>query len=214
MSQADLARQMGVTRNAASKWEAVDPKKRNAPASDKLLQLAKVLKVSPVWLLTGDQNTTASGIVRVSDVEVIWCRGVVEAGVWREAMELPEAQWEAANVRSHPKYRNEDLLALTVAGPSMDLLYPDGTEVIVVSVDKYLGALTTGKRVVALREREGLVEVTLKELMVDSNGQHWLCPRSTDPRFQEPISITAVANGSNVTSAEITHVVIASHKFE
>ena len=210
MSQSDVARAMGVTRNAASKWESG----RTTPASDKLLKLASVLRVSPEWLLTGDASALNDTVVPAGEPQIIWCKGIVEAGVWREAMELPRDDWTVSYAPNNLKYDDEEIIALRVAGASMNLVYPDGSEVYVVPIDKFNGTVSSGKRVIVERRRGDLVEATVKELFVDTDGRHWLQPRSSDSRFAEPIDPQPSLDDGNIDSVRITHVVIGSYRPE
>ncbi len=56
MSQAAVARNLGVKTSTLAAWEH----NRSEPRSNRLVTLAGILGVSPLWLLEGD-NTLASG---------------------------------------------------------------------------------------------------------------------------------------------------------
>lgn len=50
MTQAQLARSVGVSREAVSQWEAKDPTKRTAPNNVNLAKVARTCRVSMDWL--------------------------------------------------------------------------------------------------------------------------------------------------------------------
>lgn len=140
------------------------------------------------WMLLPEaQKLSAipSPIVEISGINVI---GEVEAGVWREAV-----QWDDADVYQIPcavpdKYAGK-AYGLRINGDSMNLSYPEGTIVIVVSIYNYDGEISSGKRVIVERcLKNGVCEATAKELEI-INGHAKLWPRSTNPKYQEPIDI-------------------------
>ena len=106
-----------------------------------------------------------------------------------------------------PGYERAALWALRVAGPSMDLVYPPGRYVIVVSPSE--AGLRVGDHVVCERQNNGLVEITLKELMT-IDGQNALMPRSSHPDYQEPIILSA-SGDYDQTAPKIIGVVVADY---
>ena len=123
--------------------------------------------------------------VPVSQVSV---HGEVEAGVWREAVEWPEAERFTVSFLAGP-YDHLPRFGLRVRGPSMDLIYPEGSVVVCVPYINLGRQPRSGERVVVERSRGGLVEATVKELEITAEGQCLLWPRSTHPRYQQPIAI-------------------------
>jgi SOS-response transcriptional repressor LexA len=112
--------------------------------------------------------------------------GEVEAGVFKDALEYEPADQFDIWVPVDPRYRRMNRAALKVRGPSMNLLYPDGSFVIVVPTIE-LGEdwkPRSGQRVVVQRSNEiGQIEATLKEILIDSDGTYWLVPKSSHPGF-------------------------------
>lgn len=131
--------------------------------------------------------------------------GTVEAGAWRESANDYMEQLDIPVV-DHRVFDGE-VFALRVAGPSMNLMYPDGSFVVVRPFQG--GPLPIGKRVVVRRVRDGLHEMTVKELTQLPTGELELWPRSTDPRFQAPVLYEA----EDIT-VEIVGRVIATLGFE
>lgn len=120
---------------------------------------------------------------------VVKVRGEVEAGAWREAYEWPESEWLSLPLPPGPHNIN-DLFALKVRGPSMDLVYPDGSYVVCKPLWKVGRQPRSGERVVVERRRAGLVEATIKELEIQRDGRVMLWPRSSSPAYQAPVELT------------------------
>lgn len=115
--------------------------------------------------------------------------GRVQAGAWVEAIEWPRSDWFEIAAPPDRRYPGVARFGLVVRGPSMDLLYPDGTILICVSLDDLGRSARSGERVVCQRRRgRGEYEITVKEYVV-RNGSRWLVPHSTDPRYQSPIEL-------------------------
>ena len=133
--------------------------------------------------------------------------GEVAAGIWREASVSLTSEFNESLSVDVPGYERAALWALRVAGPSMDLVYPPGRYVIVASPSE--AGLRVGDHVVCERQNNGLVEITLKELMT-IDGQNALMPRSSHPDYQEPIILSA-AGDYDQTAPKIIGVVVADY---
>lgn len=125
---------------------------------------------------------------RPSATALLTVRGTVEAGSWREAV-LSDLHYEPETLIAPRSIVDSGAFALRVAGPSMDLLYPDGSFVVVQPW--HGGPLPYGKRVIVERHRNGLVETSVKELVRGPTGDPVLCPRSSHPAHQSPIPYEA-----------------------
>lgn len=116
--------------------------------------------------------------------------GAVEAGAWREALEyLPDDDQPFVDVPPDPRYPSSRRFALQVRGPSMNLVYPEGSHVIVIpAMDLGEGwTAQDGQRVIVQRVNDtGECEATVKEFKIDGDGAAWLWPRSSHPEFQQP----------------------------
>ena len=153
---------------------------RGYPAA-KAERYAKFFRVSPEWLLYGRSKPEAEAAALGPQLFV---KGSVAAGVWLEAWEVPEDEWERFTGRSDVGAPLSRRFGLRVVGNSMDLVYPPGTVVECVSYDGS-APVPSGKRVVVVRTKlDGTVEATVKELVRDDEGAEWLVPRSSNPSFQ------------------------------
>jgi len=112
--------------------------------------------------------------------------GTVVAGEFREAFEQADTEWEAIPVQHDSAYSAEAQFALLVRGASMNEFYPEDSYVICVSSEETEARY--GDHVVVQRNRDGLFEYTLKELVRDPRTKRpMLMPRSSDPKHQTPI---------------------------
>lgn len=102
--------------------------------------------------------------------------GSVMAGAFREALEEQVADRETLPVQYDATYAEKAQFALRVQGPSMNLVYPDGTYVICVAAGDVEARV--GDHVVTQRERAGLYEFTLKELCRDPKSRDFTLLRA------------------------------------
>lgn len=174
---------------------------RGYPAS-KAARYASFFRTTPEWLLYGRQvtNTQLGPQLNV--------KGAVAAGVWREAEEWPQEEWEAFTGRADITTPISNRFGLRVEGQSMNLIYPEGT---ILECVRFHGdaPIPNGKRVIVERKRfnDG-TEATVKEYFKDEQGVEWLVPRSNNPAYQTPLRCDQP--GENIESIEITAIVVAA----
>jgi hypothetical protein len=89
----------------------------------------------------------------------------------------------------------------------MDMVYPPGRYVVIAHPAE--AGLRSGDHVVVERQRADLVEVTLKEFVIEEDGRAALWPRSSDPRYQEPIYLQGEEHDQ--TAPQIIGVVVADY---
>ena len=161
-------------------------------------------------------ETAIRSRVNTADVEV---RGEVQAGVWKEALELPlEDRFRITTVIEPAQYRQK-AYGLRNCGNSMNEFYADGDILICVSIWDLDDAILHEDHVIVHRvDKNGLHEATCKEVRVDDSGRGWLVARSSDPEFQEraipiPWPYDPDQPAEDGTEAvQITAVVIGSHR--
>lgn len=121
-----------------------------------------------------------------SSVRVFPIKGEVQAGVWTDVWEHDDAEAEFVSLPVSSRYAHFPVFALRVAGPSMNQLYPDGSIIVCVRYSD-LGRLPKpSERVVCVRRNKaGLYEATVKELVIDDEGHARLLPRSDHPEHQQ-----------------------------
>jgi repressor LexA len=171
-------------------------------------KFCELLGISLEYLLTGERQPMVAN--QPQRIPVI---GEVQAGVWREALEFDEGEKYSLAIWGDGMER---CYALRVAGDSMDKVYPEGHYVIVCPLPDYPRGLATGDRVIVKRQRDGIVEATIKELVVKASGAE-LWPRSSNIRYQSPISIHWPYDDPQKAAnelVEIAGVVVASQNIE
>lgn len=161
-------------------------KRGHAPKSDSLAKLAPVLGFPPEYLLDAAPKEPPRGRIRMFRLFV---RGAVQAGIWREEIDWNGEDWYSLTVpHNDDRFPDVERFGLEVRGDSMDLVYPEGTILLVVRFGDIARHPEPGEKVIVLRrslEMEGY-EATLKEYQIDAQGRHILWPRSTNPEFQTP----------------------------
>lgn len=195
LTQADLASRLGVPQSVVSDWETGKLKS----FSDHAVGINRALKIPLDALLQKPAFSPLRGI------EVV---GEVQAGIWRAAVELPQEERTILPITGLPGYAAVQLAALRVTGNSMDLVYPDGSFVIVASAADT--DVRPGDRVVVYRSQGELHEASIKEVRVDEDGRVALWPRSTSPDHQEPIYLEDEDQGG----PEIAYVVVGQFRAE
>lgn len=203
LSQTELAKRLGLPQSVISDWEREELQSWR----DYLPQIATQLGVPESYFATGDETTSS---VNASAVRAIPVVGEVQGGAFRMAYEFPPDERDAIRVAAdaYPAYAGVQLRALKVTGPSVNLIYPDGSHVIVVSAEDT--DVRPGDKVVVFQRRGGFCESTIKEVGIEAGGRVVLYPRSTHPDHQEPIYL----DEADQDSPEIAYVVIASYRDE
>ena len=121
-TQATLAERMGVEQPTIQRWE----KGKREPNLGQLVELASVLGVEPGSLI--------GTVAPVSIGPRLFVKGLVAAGLWREAFETPEDEWQSFTGRADVAADIQHRFGLRIVGDSMNEIYPDGTIVECVSV--------------------------------------------------------------------------------
>lgn len=195
LSQTDLASRLGVSQSVVSDWE--NGKLQSYGEYGEVLH--RTLKI-PL-----DDLMPRAPLSVVGGIEVV---GEVQAGVWRVATELPQDERTIIPVVGVPGYGGVKLAGLKVVGSSMDMLYPDGSFVIVASSADT--DVRHGDRVVVYRAKGELQEASIKEVRVGDDGRIGLWPRSSSPEHQEPIYL----DDDDQNGPEIAYVVVGRYSME
>lgn len=179
---------------------------RGYPAS-RAQRYAQFFRVRPEWLIYGSGKESEA----IALGPQLYVKGEVAAGVWRDAWELPQDEWEAFVGRADVAVSLRQRFGLRVVGESMNEVYPPGT---ILECVQYEGqAIPNGKRVIVQRWRAGHgVETTVKEFHQADDGAIWLVPRSTNPAFQSPFRVDVPEPG--VERIEVIGLVVASIRLE
>ncbi|MCL1496233.1 hypothetical protein CO583_01745 [Parasaccharibacter sp. TMW2.1882] len=120
--------------------------------------------------------------------------GAVQAGVFSEALEVPDDERYSVSYPTDDGYpASLNRYALEVKGQSMNRVFPEGSVVCVIDYSELGRPPETGDfAVVRRRDPYGPgVEATIKALQILDDGSACLWPQSTDPNFQQPIILKA-----------------------
>ena len=148
---------------------------------------AKAFNSTASYILAGDEVPPAvQGIISVA------LRGIVAAGMFRHS------DWQPKEETSIPAlYRKgvppDKQYAVKIDGPSVNLKIPDGAYAICADFESMPGGAQPGGLVHVVRERNGEVEHTIKELRYTHTGPV-LYPVSSDPDHQEPLPLRDMEN--------------------
>jgi len=184
LTQQTLAKLIGVNTSTISKWETGE----QGLHADNAGTLASMLGVTVEYLMGREKRK--SGLMASPRSVPLRVVGELQAGVWREAVELPPEDQETIPFFVPPEYRSYTMAAYVIRGNSMNMLYPSGSYVAVASTIANGITPRSGQKVlVSRRNRDGLYEATIKEYVVDDHGTEWLWPRSTSPEHQAPVRV-------------------------
>jgi len=190
-TQSHLAAAIGRDRSIISRIFSGNRKM----ALDDVGPFAEVLEVTYEEVLkrAGLPNLgRGGGPVQLGTIAVV---GDVAAGEWRDAIQWDVDDAYTVNAPADNRYPGIKRYGLRICGPSMNNVYPEGSVVICVLLDDLARMPAPGERVVCEQTRsDGLVEATIKEVVLDEDHRVWLSPRSTDPRFQTPIMTPLLAH--------------------
>lgn len=193
LSQTQLAKLLGVTRNAVSMWEKVKPKKKPVyPKSETMQQAAVILDVGHDWLATGRGGQSSP---QVSGLPIV---GTVAAGIWFEIVENQDQEVRRVPVAPVPEYPPEAQFALQIQGNSVNRIARDGTIVVVVDI-AIAGIEPRPGDLVWVERRDGQrVEATVKRLRKGAGGLE-LWPESDDPSHQQKLTLKPRKGEAEVT---------------
>jgi transcriptional regulator with XRE-family HTH domain len=196
IDQKQLSAKIGVDQSTVSKYERGIQMPKREP-SMKLAELAGM----PLGEWMGIEPASAENVSERTAMVV----GELCAGQWREAIEwAPDDQYPVP-VLVDPDLPGYPLQGYVVRGNSMNRYYPDNAIVFAAATIANGLRPTDGDHVIVTRrDRQGLVEASLKEYVLAEDGSRWLWPRSTDPEHQTPLQYCGAEE------VVITGIVLAS----
>jgi transcriptional regulator with XRE-family HTH domain len=197
--------------------------KSGNPRMDTLQKVAEVLGVPLAALQMGgqedDDTLTARGVtLPAKRLQVpplfLPVRYRVQAGTWVEVDSQAQTWDEPPShpVAPDPRYLGFQQWLERVVGDSIDKQIPEGQLAHVVDAIDLGYAPRTGDFVVVERRRNGgsLRERTIKQVVVE-RGVVELWPRSTNPKWREPLRLTDGAEADDGIEVEIVGLVIGSY---
>ena len=201
MTQAQFAEALDVNQATVSRWES-----GSTPEIVQLGRISQLTGVDLASLANSDFEAARTG-------PALFIKGEVAAGVWKEAWEWDQSDWQPFQGGSHIEAPLEARFGLVVIGESMNEVYPPGTQLDCVScIHAGITEFRSGQRVIVIRRRfTGEVEATVKEYLENGDGV-WLVPKSRNPAFQQPISMSHGAD--DIEETAIIAVVKGSYRPE
>jgi hypothetical protein len=117
------------------------------------------------------------------------------AGAFRESFSLPAKRIRELPLPVNDEARLAGAFAAEVRWPGAEQIYPDGSLLLCVPLDRADIKITKGRRLLVERFVDRKVEVTVREVQEDLQGNLWLSQRSTDPRYSDAIKLMSEISG-------------------
>ena len=196
----------GISDNDTLVRDILSGKSRN-PRSDTMAKIADHLGVPVSELVPSGEGALPEISERFAELPML---GPVQAGAWLLIDDLSQEEprtYPAAYDRRYPQARQ---WLREVQGDSMNArnIFAGNLAHIVELISSGVN-LNTGMVVEVTRTRDGgaLREITLKEVEVTDQGKILLWPRSTNPRWKDPITLDDVTGDLEV---EVTGLLLAT----
>lgn len=174
---------------------------------DTMAKIAEHLGVPVGELMSGVEGPERAFIEQLAELPLI---GPVQAGAWLaidDTSQEDPPMWPAAYDRRYPQAKQ---WLREVRGDSMNArnIFPGDLAHLVEVIGSGVN-LNTGMIVEVTRSRDGggLQEITLKEVEIEDSGNVVLWPRSTNPRWKDPVRLDDV-EGSDL-EVTITGLLLA-----
>lgn len=170
---------------------------------------AKFFRVGPEWLLYG--RGTSDPVITEPVLQALPLLGQVRAGAWLSLDDSVQDDPVMRTAAVDPRYPHAKQWLREVVGDSMNAKgIFDGDLAHLADWAETGLELASGQVIEVTRYRDGgeLREVTLKEVEVKGPGSYLLWPRSTNPRWKDPI----ILNGGTDDGPEVkvTGLLLAS----
>lgn len=173
----------------------------HAPKPTTLHKLAQTLGVPDSYFLEAAASATRGDSLaetpkeEIPHIETVYVKGIVQAGLWQDALEWAPSDWVPVFIPTDPRYPHITRFGLEVRGPSMNKVYPEGSIIIAINLDDLGRWPRTGERVViqCRAKNSSDMEATVKRYELTPDGKQILWPESYDPLYQTPIILNDMA---------------------
>lgn len=170
---------------------------------------AKFFRAAPEWLLYG--RGAAEPIVAEPTLQQLPLVGQVRAGAWLAIDESSQEEPVMLTAALDARYPHARQWLREVVGDSMSAKGINDGDLAHLADWAGTGLeLSNGQVIEVTRYRDGgeLREVTLKEVEVKGLGHYLLWPRSTNPRWKDPIVLNGEDDGG--VEVRVTGLLLAS----
>jgi transcriptional regulator with XRE-family HTH domain len=179
-SQEQLAAKAGTTHSVISRLESGERRLN----SDNMQAIARALGVPWAELLEPIEESAGRTL---RNIEV---RGAAQTGIWGGGEDFPADRRYALRLPADERFPGMELYGVEVHGDGMNLVYPDGSLVVCVPMERMDNVIPHRARVHVLRQRlDGLVETSVREYRLQADGAAYLWPRSDSPDHQTPVLV-------------------------
>lgn len=207
MSAADLAARVGRSVSAVRNQE----NGINGIPASLAAKYAAALGTTAANILYGDESEPPTRTPQLTSLPLV---GTVQAGAWLVIDDMSQDQPEYFPAAQDGRYPHARQYLREVRGDSVNALgIHEGDLAHLVDFAEAGVRLNTGNVVEVTRYRDdgALREITLKEVEVTPDGGYLLWPRSTNPRWKEPLKWTEGADGEDV-NVHVTGLLLAAIK--
>jgi hypothetical protein len=156
-------------------------------STQKYEEICKALPGITVSDLTG-------GTVKKTAPQVL-VKTECRAGYLRDTFSLPASKIRELPLPVDDAARVAGAYAAVVRHPGAESIYPEGSLLLCIPVDRFEGEITRGRRLLVERLVDTKLEVTVREVQEDAEGRFWLSQRSTDPRFSDAVKLPQQISG-------------------
>lgn len=215
MTVDEWAARSGVARSTI--FRAMKADYKFVTSSRTLDKLARAAGVTPPVLARiddGDQAALA-GYIEGANAQLkpqyLQVRYRVQAGLWLENDADAPIEPVSHPVVPDPRFAGYPQWLEQVVGDSVNLKIQPGDYAHVVDALELGYAPRHGDWVVAERRRAGMRERTIKQVELTPDGRILLVPRSTNPRWSEPVDLTAGARPGEDIEVQVVGLVIGSY---
>jgi hypothetical protein len=177
----EIARMAGL-RSANSLYNLIHGHS-NTLTAETYQKIADVLPGVTIEMLSGETTKKVASQVLV--------KTAVQGGVLRDQFSLPKSQIRELPLPVDDTARQAGAFAAVVKRPGAELIYPAGSLLLCVPIQKFEGQIGKGRRLVVERFVDLRLEVTVRQIEEDGEGKLWLSQKSDDPRLAGAVRLPA-----------------------
>lgn len=125
-----------------------------------------------------------------TNAPLVFVKTHCQGNALRDEFSLQPSQMKALPLPVEDSARQAGAYAALVKRPGAEQIYPEGTILLCVPIDRFAGELTSGRRLIIERFQDKRIEVTVREIRAVEE-RFWLFQCSDDPRLQTTVKVPA-----------------------